>query len=56
MAENTETVTISKERYQELLKDEEWLCALRAAGVDNWTGYGDAYSILCEMRGEEVED
>ncbi|MGQ1358467.1 hypothetical protein ACT414_18885 (plasmid) [Acinetobacter baumannii] len=55
MAENTETVTISKERYQELLKDESWLAALEAAGVDNWSGYDEAREIQREWE-EEDED
>jgi len=34
-----ETVTIDKERYEELLDKENLLDALDAAGVDNWDGY-----------------
>ena len=40
---NEETVTIPKERYEELLKSEKRLQALEAAGVDNWEGF--AYAI-----------
>lgn len=34
-----ETVTITKEKYIQLLNDSNFLNALRAAGVDNWEGY-----------------
>lgn len=41
-----ETVTISKERYLELMEAETFLNALKAAGVDNWDGYSYAQDIL----------
>ena len=41
-----ETVTISKEAYQELIKDHRKLMALESAGVDNWEWYDDAMSSL----------
>ena len=34
-----ENVTISFERYWELLEAENFLSALQGAGVDNWEGY-----------------
>lgn len=34
-----ENVTISKDEYDELLKEQAFLDCLRAAGVDNWEGY-----------------
>lgn len=34
-----ETVTISKEEYEELLKSQKILDALYAGGVDNWEWY-----------------
>lgn len=43
-----ETVTIPKKEYDELIKDSEFLNALRAAGVDNWDGYSEALKILKE--------
>ena len=46
---NGENVIISKFRYERLLKYEEKLDALEAAGVDNWSGYDYAMEIL---RGE----
>lgn len=48
-----ETVTIPKEEYESLLEDSEFLSALRAAGVDNWSGYH--YACL-EVYGEEDEE
>jgi hypothetical protein len=41
-----EQVTITKERYEELLKFERVLAALEQAGVDNWEGYGEATQTL----------
>lgn len=40
-----ETVTISKLEYEQLLKDQEWLQYLEAAGVDNWAGFEEAQDI-----------
>ncbi len=34
-----ETVTITKEKYNELLEDSKLLTCLICAGVDNWYGY-----------------
>lgn len=42
-------VVITKELYKSLMEDQDdvrFLHALRAAGVDNWSGYGDAQDIL----------
>ena len=33
-----EMVTITKDEYERLLKAEDWLGCLAAAGVDNWEG------------------
>jgi hypothetical protein len=43
-----ETVTISKEEYDELVADSKFLLALRGAGVDNWEGYSLAQETLKE--------
>lgn len=43
-----DAITISQERYNELIKDSDFLYALRAAGVDNWDGYDFAIDILNE--------
>lgn len=44
MSENKENkeVTISSERYAELLKAEEELSALHAGGVDDWEWYNES--------------
>ena len=46
------TVTISKEEYQELLENSQFLSALQAAGVDNWDGYEHAQDIVDEWDKE----
>lgn len=43
-------ITITKKEYDQLIKDSEFLNALRAAGVDNWNGYSMAYDILEEKE------
>ena len=43
-----ETVTISKEKYDQLIEDSTFLNALRAMGVDNWEGYSEAYRMVIE--------
>ena len=44
----SDTVTISKEEYDELLDDSKFLSALRACGVDNWSGYDNALDMIDE--------
>ena len=39
---DTETITISLEAYEELLRDQYFLNCLRNAGVDNWDWYSEA--------------
>lgn len=41
-----DSVTITKQHYKELIKQEQWLQALQEAGVDNWQGIEFAYDIL----------
>ena len=45
---NEETVTILKSEYDQMLEDVQFLDALLAAGVDNWSGYDQA----CQMVGD----
>ena len=45
---DTDTVTITKKEYESLLKDAEFLEALRSAGVDNWEGYSHALDLLSD--------
>jgi len=42
-------ITISKEEYEELLKDQKLLQCLQGAGVDNWEGYDYAIEMMEEM-------
>lgn len=44
----TEMILVSKERYEELLKEESILEVLDAMGVDNWCGYDEAMKLLRE--------
>lgn len=39
-------VAISKDRYEQLVKDSEFLSCLEDAGVDSWYGYSYAYELL----------
>ncbi len=49
-AEKSMVITVA--RYEELLKAEKILNALRRGGVDNWEWYGDAMDILEDGNGE----
>lgn len=40
------TIAIPEKEYEQLLKDSEFLQALREAGVDNWEGYSQAMQII----------
>jgi hypothetical protein len=39
-------VALSGDEYDALIEDRGFLAALRAAGVDNWEGYSNAYNYL----------
>lgn len=45
-----EMMSISRKRYEELLRAEEELEALEAAGVNNWEWYGEAIATLMHER------
>lgn len=45
MMADEEMVTIKKSEYARLIKREEWLECLEAAGVDNWQGIDEAIQI-----------
>ena len=49
-----DTVTITKEEYDRLMKDSSDLAKLRAGGVDNWEGYAE--SLYGDKEEEEEED
>jgi len=38
-----EMITITKEEYDELVKDQDTLDSLYSGGVDNWDGYEDCF-------------
>lgn len=46
----SDTVTISKELYEDLLEIKKMMYSLQSAGVDNWDGYDYALEIF---HGEE---
>ena len=48
----TETITISKEDYEEMQQELLWLQALEDAGVDNWEGFDEAREIYQEYLRE----
>jgi hypothetical protein len=47
-SEKMSEVTIPEKEYNDLIEDQKFLNALRAAGVDNWDGYDYAFEILEE--------
>jgi hypothetical protein len=49
-----ERVTISKEEYDSLKEDSEILNCLRACGVDNWEGWGNAMAMFEDDNIEEA--
>lgn len=53
MDKDTETVTISKQEYENLKEDSAWLLCLESAGVDNWSGYDYARELY---NGDLEED
>ena len=42
-------VTISKEEYKRLLKAENWVDALEAAGIEQWENIALAYDIFDDI-------
>ncbi len=42
------TITISEEDYKQLKWDSEFLESLEAHGVNNWDGYGNAYTEMMD--------
>ncbi len=39
-------ISIPTTTYDQLVKDQKWLQALEAAGVDNWEGCSEAHELL----------
>lgn len=50
----SEQITISRAKYEELDRAATFLAALECAGVDNWAGYPEARRIFQEMIEESV--
>ena len=50
-----ETVTIPKNAYEQLLKDQDWLFCLEAAGVDNWEGMEIAIDYFRKSKYADIE-
>lgn len=48
-------VTITEERYNDLLDSEMWLIAYENAGVDDWMGVEHAVDLYNEMKKEEIK-
>ena len=48
-----EMVTIPKSEYDALLKRDDWLSWLEAAGVDNWDGIEEAMQMRSEAEQDE---
>lgn len=46
-------IEITEEEHDRLLERDAFLCALEAAGVDNWNDYSVAHDILKEWQDEE---
>lgn len=46
-------IMITRQRYEQLVQDSEFLRCLKACGVDNWYGYYEATSMLEEEEEEE---
>jgi hypothetical protein len=51
----TTHVTLTSAQYNRLIRDQNWLNCLEAAGVDNWDGYSVAFEIARE-RNLDVDD
>ncbi|MEX3935066.1 hypothetical protein AB4Y32_25290 [Paraburkholderia phymatum] len=49
----SDTVTISREEYEELKAAQSWLDALESAGVDNWEGIDFARELYNEEQDDE---
>lgn len=55
MSDITKTITISVEEYQHLKDRDFFLDCLESAGVDNWSGYGEAQEMYNEDSEEDTD-
>jgi hypothetical protein len=51
--QDSDTVCISRGKYDQLIKDQKKLRALEAGGVDNWEWYGDCFESDDDEESEE---
>jgi hypothetical protein len=51
----TETVTIGKKLYDELVNDSKLLAFLEGAGVDNWDGWDYAMEEFNNAKDSEIQ-
>jgi hypothetical protein len=49
------TITISLDKYEDLVADSDWLRCLEQAGVDDWEGVDYAAQLFREMGQTEDE-
>ena len=49
-------ITITKQKYYELLIAEEKLTRLENGGVDNWDWYGESLNPRGELSMDEIEE
>ena len=52
--QESETITISKEKYAEMVFDQQLLNALLSVGVDKWEGWDKAHDELDIIQGCDV--
>jgi hypothetical protein len=52
MTTENDTITISKDEYNELISNQFFLQCLMGAGVDNWDGYEYAQETYQEQYGD----
>ena len=53
MSDQEEQILVSKKLFDQLQKDSAFLDCLRAAGVDNWDGYSEAWKMYDEEYGDD---
>ncbi len=51
-----DTITISRKIYEDLIDDQRLLNALRANGVDNWSGYDLSVDLAFEWKTAEMAE
>ena len=54
--EEQDSILLSKNEYEELMKSSIFLDSLETHGVDNWVGYGDAHEDFEAVTGVDYWD